>query len=77
MVTTVVPLATEGNETARALPMLKLKFFVAAARVTRDVGTVEAATETKVFDLSVTPAGVGEGLGEAVGEGEGDGLGEG
>jgi hypothetical protein len=76
-VTTVVPLATDGNVTASALPAVTARLFDVVASERRVVGVFEVAIATNVLALSVTPDALGEGVGEAVGVDDGCGLADG
>ena len=73
-VTTVVPLATDGSDTASAFPAVTARLFDVVVSESRVVGVLEVAIATYVFGFSVTPEGLGEGFTVAAGVVEGLGL---
>lgn len=76
-VTTIVPFATDGSDTASALPAVTLRLFDVVVRERLVVEVFEEAIDTNVLALSVTPEALGEGVREALGETEGFGLADG
>ena len=73
-VTTVVPLATDGSETASAFPAVTARLFDVVVSESRVVGVFEVAIATYVLVFKVNPEGLGEGFTVTAGDAEGLGL---
>jgi hypothetical protein len=73
-VTTVVPFATDGSETAMAFPAVTARLFDVVVSESRVVGVFEVAIATYVLGFRVNPEGLSEGFTETAGEAEGLGL---
>jgi hypothetical protein len=73
-VTTVVPFATDGSETASAFPAVTARLLDVVVSESRVVGVFEVAIATYVLGFKVNPEGLGDGFTETAGEAEGLGV---